>query len=113
MKRVFVYGTLMRGGRYHHLIAHCRFVGKARAAGYALFDLGPYPAMVEGSGSVSGELYDVDAGTLLSLDELEGAPSYFRRDTLTLEGGGEALGYVFVDASSLESPIPSGDWRLR
>jgi len=37
MTRIFVYGTLKRGGRNHHFMAGQQFVGEARTApGYTL-----------------------------------------------------------------------------
>ncbi len=113
---VFVYGTLMRGGRYHGLIAHSERLGPARTAhGFALVDLGPYPAMIAGEGSVAGELYRVDAATLAALDELEGHPSYYQRTPIRLADGREVVAYLFVDRAALAeaSPIPGGDWRSR
>src|SRR5207248_3399857 len=79
--RLFVYGTLKRGGCRHRLLAGQRFLGETRTRPrYALFDLGAYPGLVpEAEGeSVHGELYEVDAGLLAVLDEEEGAPELFR-----------------------------------
>jgi gamma-glutamylcyclotransferase (GGCT)/AIG2-like uncharacterized protein YtfP len=115
--RVFVYGTLMRGGRYHGLLARARHLGAARTtSGYRLYDLGPYPAMIrEGDGVVTGELYEVDAATLVELDRLEGHPDLYLRQTVELDGGEVVTTYLFVDATELRrSPvILSGNWRCR
>ena len=72
---LFVYGTLMRGGVRHWLLADQRFVGEARTLPrYALYDLGTFPGMVrrDGGVAVSGELYEVAANRLADLDDEEG-----------------------------------------
>ncbi|MEQ9321645.1 MAG: gamma-glutamylcyclotransferase family protein [Polyangiaceae bacterium] len=115
--RVFVYGTLMRGGLYHALIAGGRYVGEATTeAGYRLYDLGPYPALRrEGGGVVVGEIYDVDAVTLAELDRLEGHPDYYRRERVRLADGCQVTTYLFVDEHELATAavVSSGDWRRR
>jgi gamma-glutamylaminecyclotransferase len=76
MTRVFVYGTLKRGGDNHHYIAYQQFLGAARTmAGYTLYSLGGYPGMVRApsdTAGVTGELWAVDASCLQQLDLLEG-----------------------------------------
>ena len=75
MRVLFVYGTLLRGQRYHDAyLGGARFLeAAATAPTYSLYDMGAcdYPALVaQGSTSVAGELYEVDAPTLAALDEL-------------------------------------------
>lgn len=76
MSRVFVYGTLKKGGSNHRLLAGQSFVGNASTLpGYALFELDGYPGMVEEAGApgtVTGEIWDVDTEALERLDRLEG-----------------------------------------
>jgi gamma-glutamylaminecyclotransferase len=76
MTRVFVYGTLKRGGSNHHFLAGQKFLGEARTEpGYNLYSLGDYPGMVrstDASHDVTGEVWAVDAACLAELDELEG-----------------------------------------
>ena len=115
--RVFVYGTLMRGGRYHALIAGGVWIGEALTEpGYRLYDLGPYPAMRRGgTGEVAGEVYEVDDVTLAELDRLEGHPDYYRRAQVRLADGAEVTTYLFVaDHELVGAPVlASGDWRRR
>ena len=74
MTRVFVYGTLRRGGRndiqrYQPLP---RFVTNARIRG-RLYHLGRYPGLALGQGDwVQGEVYEVAPSVLVQLDHLEG-----------------------------------------
>lgn len=76
MTRVFVYGTLKRGGSNHSYLARQQFLGAARTPpGFTLYSLGDYPGMVRApadTAGVAGELWAVDVGCLLRLDELEG-----------------------------------------
>lgn len=73
---IFVYGTLKRGGGNHHYISGQMFIGPARTAlGYRMFELDGYPGMIadrDWTGSVTGEIWQVDRACLARLDELEG-----------------------------------------
>lgn len=75
---LFVYGTLMSGGKYHTKI-HRYFFEKAWAYKMDLH-VGKYPYAIDGEGIVQGELYwNIDSRKLLSLDKFEGHPhEYFR-----------------------------------
>jgi gamma-glutamylcyclotransferase (GGCT)/AIG2-like uncharacterized protein YtfP len=74
-QRVFVYGTLMRGGSNHRYLHGQRFVAEGETEPrYALYDLGGYPGMVETTdepASVPGEIWEVSAECLAELDLLE------------------------------------------
>jgi gamma-glutamylcyclotransferase (GGCT)/AIG2-like uncharacterized protein YtfP len=95
MTILFVYGTLMRGGRYHDLLANARFCGEACTPPcFELVALGEYPALVSGEKRVSGELFQVDDDTLAAIDELEGHPELYERRSILLEGGVEAHAYL-------------------
>ena len=76
MTRVFVYGTLKRGGGNHSFLAGQQFLGAARTPpGFTLYLLGDYPGMVPAAGDqagVTGEVWAVDDACLARLDELEG-----------------------------------------
>jgi len=89
MTRIFVYGTLKRGGRNHHFMAGQQFVGEARTApGYTLYSLGDYPGMVRStdtSHDVIGEVWAVNTACLTQLDELEGvAEGLYERVSIML-----------------------------
>ncbi len=74
--KVFVYGTLLKGMSRAHSLASATFCGLGTIKA-SLYDLGAYPGIVEGDGTVYGELYDVDATTLKTLDDIEG---YFQNN---------------------------------
>lgn len=83
--RLFVYGTLKRGGRFHDELRGAPFLGEATTGpGYALVRLGDYLALIEQPASgpagegVTGELFEVPEAILPALDEFEG-DAYIRR----------------------------------
>lgn len=89
MTQIFVYGTLKRGGGNHAYLAGQQFIGAARTPpGFTLFSLGDYPGMVrapDDTAGVTGELWAVDVGCLLRLDELEGvAEGLYERAAIQL-----------------------------
>lgn len=102
---VFVYGTLKSDGRNHHLLKRGRFVGMASTEPkFRLLDAygGGFPYLVPGERSILGELYDIDGGTLFSLDRLEGyrlgsEMNHYNRETIVVTVGNQqfdALVYV-------------------
>jgi gamma-glutamylcyclotransferase (GGCT)/AIG2-like uncharacterized protein YtfP len=75
MRQIFVYGSLKRGYRLHHLLQGQPFLGTASTCPlYRLHDLGEYPGLVASASGVSvrGEVYEVDDGCLQQLDAAEG-----------------------------------------
>jgi len=111
-QQVFVYGSLRRGQRYHHLIQGARHIGDCQLPpSYTLFDLGPYPALRTGGGEpVLGEVYAVDAALLHRLDLLERHPLEFRR-RLVATPAGMAWIYLYSRNPAPATPtVEHGDW---
>lgn len=113
--RVFVYGTLRVGEPYHHLMSPCEYLGQCTtAARFALINLGRYPGITHnGSASIVGDLYLVDAQTLQELDEYEGYPEYYTRESIELSDGSTAIAYIYIKSTDDCPEIPSGDWKKR
>ncbi len=118
--RLFLYGTLMRGGVAHHHVADLTRLGPAQTApGYALYALGWYPGLVVDpqAGCVHGEVYALPDGPqqalrLAALDAYEGVPDPYTRQRITLQDGSEAVAWVLAPARAAGHPrIPHGDWR--
>lgn len=120
---IFVYGGLMRGFDLHHHLAGATFVCAATARG-KLYAIGTYPGMVEGDGTVHGELYASDDPPVVLeiLDEVEGydpldysdANDYVRvKRNVTTSDGREVAAwlYLFNRTISGYELIASGDWR--
>lgn len=114
LRRIFVYGTLLKGGGNHRLLTTARFAGAARTApAFELRDLGGCPGLVlGGTQAVMGEVYEVDEPTLAALDRLEGHPRFYRRSSIALEDGAVAEAYL-LPAHRVEGcrVISSGSWR--
>jgi gamma-glutamylcyclotransferase (GGCT)/AIG2-like uncharacterized protein YtfP len=128
--RLFVYGTLRKGGRggmHHLLVDHARFLGNARVRG-RLFDLGAYPGLVpspEAGSWVRGEIHLLldPADTLARLDEYEGCsprdlePHEFARveGDVLLDSGERSVAWVYVYTGSTANrrEILSGDYLGR
>lgn len=115
--RIFVYGTLLRGERYHDVLGGAPLVSEGRTApGFRLVDLGEYPALVRGGeGAVVGEVYDVDDATLAALDQLEDHPRLYQRTPIVLAGDGAAVEAYLLGAERAAGlpVIASGSWRAR
>ena len=111
---VFVYGTLMRGMANHRHLAGAPCLGTAELAGFALYDLGPFPmAIASGDRShrLHGELYAVPPAQLQALDRFEGAPRLYRRQAEPLADGRRVWLYVGQPRQVRHvAVIPSGRW---
>lgn len=119
---VFVYGTLLPGLRLHALLAGSIMVDHGFVEDCKLYDLGDYPALVEGEGRVVGEIYDIPESILDYLDRVEGYDPkrpqyslYIRRQVTVWGFAGEvfeAETYVYNDQIAGEAVlITDGDYR--
>jgi gamma-glutamylcyclotransferase (GGCT)/AIG2-like uncharacterized protein YtfP len=111
--KLFVYGTLMRGGCRHHALADQVFLGSALTRPwYLLYDLGEHPGMVfpaTGGRAVKGELYEVEAARLPLLEELEGAPDWFQLAPVELQNVEGPVFSFFYQLNPESRPLCPGD----
>jgi gamma-glutamylcyclotransferase (GGCT)/AIG2-like uncharacterized protein YtfP len=115
MTRVFVYGTLKRGGRNHQYLAGQQFLGEAHTApGYTLYSLGEFPGMVRATGAgqhVTGEVWAVDDACLRELDALEGvAEGLYERVLVALAppfGDQRTETYLYLRSLAGRTPLGS------
>lgn len=112
---VFVYGTLRKGYRNHHLLAEARDLGPARSVAlYALY-LDDYPYLVKGHSvcRVAGELYAVDEAGLAKLDLLEEHPVWYCREMIAVEDqrGRRHRAWVYFYPRPKGRLLMSGDLR--
>ena len=108
---LFVYGSLKRGQRSHHLLQGLPWLGQAWLAGACLHDMGPFPMAVLGEGRIQGELYGVGEADLAALDRYEGAPRLYQRHWLSLEDGRSAWVYLGRPHQVRHvAPLASGCW---
>lgn len=73
MNKIFVYGTLKRGGHNNHYLKDSEFVGEGVVSGYDLYTNGGYPMIMPGGRTLHGELFLV--------------PDEYMPDILRLESG--------------------------
>jgi gamma-glutamylaminecyclotransferase len=96
---LFVYGTLKRGGRSHHLLADQEFLREAHTLPlYRLYDCADHPCLVrdERGVAIQGEVWRVSKAALLRVDEYEEVPRLFRREAIALAEWTEpVLGYLY------------------
>jgi gamma-glutamylcyclotransferase (GGCT)/AIG2-like uncharacterized protein YtfP len=89
-------------------------VAEAKVKG-SLYDLGDYPGLqINDSDSfVTGEVYEVDEGTLNRMDDFEASSHYLRKRIEILVGKDQKPGWVYEPDPKhhdLQTLIPSGDW---
>jgi gamma-glutamylcyclotransferase (GGCT)/AIG2-like uncharacterized protein YtfP len=109
---LFVYGTLRTGGVNSSFLDGMRMVQVASISGFELYrnpDDG-YIFIVEGHGTIIGEVYEVNSETLTHLDEFEECPEVYIRKAIKL-GDITAWVYVFSNPPNASSVrISNGDW---
>ena len=114
---LFVYGTLKRGMKSHHLLAGQEYLGEATTMPlYRLYGFDWHPGMVldfENGLEVTGELWAVDEATLAKLDEYEGTPDWFCRGDVAVRDCFETVQTYYYNrpvppeaASGAEWPFP-------
>jgi gamma-glutamylcyclotransferase (GGCT)/AIG2-like uncharacterized protein YtfP len=121
---LFVYGLLMRGLELHALLAEAELVDEATTSG-TLVSFGAYPGLIDGEGTVRGELYDIadSASILAAIDAAEEfdprnvESSLYRRVARDVRGAkvGSVRAWVYVYNRLAEDsrPLADGSWRDR
>ncbi len=111
-QRVFVYGTLRKGGENHALLTGSENLGMAMTTGkYTMLDMGDYPAVIDqGFHAIVGEVYMVSGEIIAKLDVLEEYPDYYQRIIISTPYG-DAWIYVLKNMPDQQLPeVNSGDW---
>ena len=86
-----------------------QFIGTAKVTG-RIYDFGPYPGARPGTGSVTGEIFQIDESLLGTLDEYEG-PEFERAITPTSR---DIDCWIYWYSGLAEGRvIASGDWLKR
>jgi gamma-glutamylcyclotransferase (GGCT)/AIG2-like uncharacterized protein YtfP len=119
-RRVFVYGTLRRGGSNDITRLHPapRFIGVSKVQG-TLYRLGHYPGLRLGAGGwVVGEVYEVAPALEAVLDLIEDlgpqpTDEYAKKDIL-LDVGGELIQCFLYEVNpayvATAPKVPGGNW---
>src|SRR4051812_31813997 len=110
--RLFVYGTLRRGGAAHELLGNARLIDSVwTEPRYTLLDMGGYPALVEqGTGSVRGEIYEFDAARLQELDRYEDCPGLYLRAERVIAGHHVLVYLLPIERGGGRAVLTSGDF---
>lgn len=111
---LFVYGTLKRGERNHHIMQHAINHGCYHtASNYLLVELGSYPGMIEKSyegQSIQGELFEIPCSLLDELNKIEEAPNLFYLEPITLANGSKAIAYLYKQSTKGAKILSKGIW---
>jgi gamma-glutamylcyclotransferase (GGCT)/AIG2-like uncharacterized protein YtfP len=90
---LFVYGTLQRGGQYHHFLQECKaeFAGEGTLQTRYPLILAEYPCLLDQPGQgfqVEGELYRISRSEdWRAIDRLEAHPVEYTRRPESVESG--------------------------
>ena len=100
----FVYGTLMKNHRNHGYMTDAIYIANGVIDGYEIYDLGTYPGIIDGVGSVYGEVYQITSEIEEKLDWLEEEGDlYLKRDEkVRLDNGQSVVAKVYVYNKSVE-----------
>lgn len=111
---IFVYGTLRQGCGNHYLLDSSQFLGRAKTkCKCALYARGiPFLCRNETISQVVGEVYLVDDVTLNRLDQLEGHPTWYKREQaeVVLNDGRQVVAWIYFCAEPEGELIESGDF---
>lgn len=115
MPYIFVYGTLRKGQLRHDVLEESKFIGYGKLKGYNMYCLGGFPGIIEGSGTVFGEVYQVERRILDKIDFIEGVDyGFYIRKSVTVELESDekikAFTYIFNRPVKQTELIPEGDW---
>lgn len=109
---VFVYGSLKKGfGNHKHHLEDQRFVKNVTIEGFDMYSIGAFPAIVDGEGTIQGEMYKVSIEAFKSLDRLEGYPNHYDRKLVKCTTGEEAWIYYYKTAPYSRQKVESGIWE--
>lgn len=112
---VFVYGTLRKTGRYHHLLKNADYIATTQTSPlFTLVNVGTFPGLIKsGTTAVTGEVYTVTQEMLMALDVLEDVPKLYAREQITCINGITAWTYLLQPSHHKNlSTIASGDYFL-
>lgn len=90
--KLFIYGTLKRGGRLNGHLQGQKFLGEVKTSqNYRLYRVHWYPGLkrADEGNQIQGELWEVDADCLKNLDRVEGAPGLFKREFVEIADSDE------------------------
>ena len=113
-KPLFVYGTLRHNQRnsvYHGLSGSCTVIENVVLPGHNLYDLGAFPGIKPGDGSVVGDVFMVPDDLWDSLDAYEGVPNLYTRQPVDIAGFDQPVqAYIYEGQVVPQRRIANGNW---
>lgn len=115
MENVFVYGTLRKGSWNNYILSDSILIaeGKTKEKFKLIVDRIPYVLKSDKVSNITGEVYEVDSQTLNRLDNLEGHPTWYRREKTeinTPKGSISAWLYFYPENVYSSKVISTGDF---
>lgn len=110
--RIIVYGSLRRNQGNSHWMTNGQWLGDHVISGFELYDLGHYPAVIPGVGTVYCEVYRIDSSTLAELDALRTKSGEYKRALIATPYGGAWM-YVYQRPVEGLRQLKGGDWIKR
>jgi len=110
--RIIVYGSLRRKQGNSHWMTNAQWLGEHVLTGYEMYDLGHYPAVIPGEGTIDCEVYRIDASILAELDELKSNAKDYQRELVSTPFGSAWL-YIYRYSVDGLKRIPHGNWLTR
>lgn len=109
--KLYCYGLLKKGFALSTYIKECEYIGVSFLSGYDMYSNGSYPMIIKGSGTIKGEVYEVNKETLDYLDSVE--YGYNRKIVKVLVNGKEEDCYVYIWKGSVErlNKIKGGEFK--
>lgn len=108
---VAVYGSLRKGLGNHGVLGDSELLGTTQVHGFEMISLGGFPAIYDGEGEITIEVYSMDSEmTAKNLDMLEGYPTFYNRKIIETEFG-DAWVYFFDNPTRYpQIKVEEGDW---
>lgn len=113
---LFVYGTLLKGERAHHLLDDSDFCGRFVLKDCSMYNLGNFPGVKRNNGGyVVGEVYFVSKETLEKIDQYESEGSLYNRTMVkAINGDVEEICYSYFYCGEVdEDSIIYGPWNVK
>jgi len=108
MEKVFVYGTLKKGGRLNpYYMGKSTFIKEDTVKGN-LYTLGSYPAITEGKNDVPGEIFEMPEEDFENVKLMEESAGY---ETKILKTKSNESVKVFVYMSKLDDRDLIDKWK--
>ena len=110
---VAVYGSLRKGLHNHVLLEQAEFLGTGTVAGFKMYSMGGFPFITHDDATqddtIQIEVYSVTPREMLSLDQLEGYPSFYNRELVDTPYGKAWIYYIDGEVQG-HAPVINGDW---